>query len=77
MDRIRARGPTGHVVAVSVDGSTFVTTDGAAFAERTDQVLNMVDGSVGTLVGAVVFMQNEVGEQVRAYWLEPAPDDPE
>ncbi len=77
MDRIRARGPTGHVVAISVDGRTFVTADGGTFAERTDQVLHMGDGSVGTLVGAVVFMQNEVGEQVRAYWLEPAADAPE
>lgn len=54
-----------------------MTADGGTFAERTDQVLRMADGSIGTLVGAVVFMQNEAGEQVRAYWLEPAPDVPE
>jgi len=77
MDRIRDQGPSGRVVATSVDGSTFATAAGAAFAERVDQVFRMTDGSVGTLIGAVVFVQNELGEQVRAYWLESAPDTSE
>ena len=36
MDEIREQGPTGHVLATSVDGSTFVTAAGALFAERLD-----------------------------------------
>ena len=74
MDRLRAQGPTGRVVATSADGSTFATASGAAFAERIDDVFRMADGSVGRLIGAVVFVQNDSGEQVRAYWLEPALD---
>lgn len=77
MDRLRAQGPTGRVVATSVDGSTFATALGAAFAERVDEVFRMTDGSFGTLIGAVVFVQNEAGEQVPAYWLEPVPDTSE
>ena len=72
MDQLRARGPTGRVVATSADGCTFTTASGAAFAERMDDVLRMADGSVGRIIGAVVFVQNDLGEQVRAYWLEPA-----
>jgi len=77
MDQIRDRGPAGRVVATSDDGSTFTTTLGALFAERVDEVFRMADGSVGTLVGAFVFVQNEAGEQVPAYWLEPTPDTSE
>jgi hypothetical protein len=77
MDRIRAQRPTGRVVATSVDGNTFATAAGGAFAERVDEVFRMSDGSVGTLIGAVVFVQNEAGEQVPAYWLEPVPDSSE
>jgi hypothetical protein len=77
MDQIRAQGPTGRVVATSVDGNTFATAAGGAFAERVDEVFRMSDGSVGTLIGAVVFVQNEAGEQVPAYWLEPVPDSSE
>jgi hypothetical protein len=74
MDQLRARGPTGRIVATSADGRAFANASGAPFAERIDDVFRMADGSVGRLIGAVVFVQNEVGEQVRAYWLEPALD---
>ena len=75
MDQIRLYGPIGQVVATSLDGYTFSRTgDGTFFAERTDERIRMADGSLGTLIGAVVFVQNEVGEQVRAYWLESASD---
>jgi hypothetical protein len=78
MDQIRLYGPTGHVVATSFDGCTFRRTDdGTLFAERTDELIRMADGSLGTLIGAVVFVQNDVGEQVRAYWLESASDPTE
>jgi len=77
MDRIRAQGPTGRIVATSVDGSTYSTGAGDVFAERGDDRFRMADGSVGTLIGAVVFVQNEAGEQVPAYWLEPVPDPSE
>ena len=77
MDEIREQGPTGHVLATSVDGSTFLTAAGALFAERLDDVFRMADGSVGMLIGAVVFVQNQVGAQTPAYWLEPVPDTSE
>jgi hypothetical protein len=72
MDRLRAQGPTGRVGATSADGSSIATASRAAFGVRIDDFLRMADGSVGKLIGAVVFVQNEAGEQVRAYWLEPA-----
>jgi hypothetical protein len=74
MDQIRAEGPTGQVVATSIDGNTYATAAGDPFAARGDERFHMADGSVGTLIGAVVFVQNEAGEQVPAYWLEPVPD---
>ncbi len=74
MDLLRAHDPNGRVLATSSDGVTFVTADGTFFATRTDDVLRMANGSVGTLIGAVVFVQNDMGEQVRAYWLEAALD---
>ena len=61
-----AQGPAGPVVATSADGSTFATASGASFAERIDDVFCMADGSVGRPIGAVMFVQNEAGEQVRA-----------
>jgi hypothetical protein len=77
MDEIREKGPAGRVLATSLDGSTFVTPAGVAFAQRVDEVFRMADGSVGTLIGAVVFVQNEEGLQVAAYWLAPIPDSSE
>ena len=74
MDLLRVQDSNGRVLAMSSDGVTFSAADGTPFAERTDEVLRMADGSVGMLVGSVVFVQNDVGEQVRAYWLEPALD---
>jgi hypothetical protein len=74
MDLLRVQDPNGRVLAMSADGVTFSTAEGTLFATRTDDVLRMADGSVGTLIGAVVFVQNDMGEQVRAYWLEPALD---
>ena len=69
--------PNGRVLASSSDGVTFATPDGTFFAKRTDEVFRMADGSVGMLIGSVVFVQNDVGEQVRAYWLEPVLDTSE
>ncbi len=69
--------PNGRVLASSSDGATFATPDGIFFAKRIDEVFRMADGSVGTLIGSVVFVLNDVGEQVRAYWLEPVLDTSE
>jgi hypothetical protein len=74
MDQIRAEGPSGRVLATSRDGSTFVTPAGVVFAERVSDTFRMANGSLGTLIGAVVFVQNEVGKQVAAYWLVPVSD---
>ncbi len=77
MELLRVQDPNGRVLATSPDGVTFATSDGTFFATRSDEVFRMADGSVGTLIGAVVFVQNDVGEQVRAYWLEPSLDTSE
>ncbi len=74
MDVLRAQDPNGRVLATSSNGVTFANADGTYFATRTDEVLRMADGSIGTLIGAVVFVQDDLGEQVRAYWLEQALD---
>jgi hypothetical protein len=76
VDQLRNRGPTGQILATSVDGRTFSTDAGTFFAERVDDVLRMADGSVGTLIGAVVFVQDQAGAQVAGFWLESAPDAP-
>jgi hypothetical protein len=76
MDLIRSGGPAGGVVAVSADGTTFVTPEGVHFADRSDDVFRMADGSVGRRIGAVLFVQNEEGVQVPAFWLEAASPDP-
>lgn len=77
MDQLRHGGPTGRVLAASADGRTFATDAGAFFAKRVDGLFRMADDSVGTLVGSVVFVQNDEGVQIPAYWLGPAPATPE
>jgi hypothetical protein len=76
MDLIRSGGPAGGVVAVSRDGTTFATPEGVHFADRSDDVFRMADGSVGTRIGAVIFVQNEEGQQTPVFWLESASPDP-
>lgn len=70
MDRLRVHDPNGRVVATSLDGVSFNTADGTHFAKRVDDVFQMADGSMATLVGPVVFMPNSDGVQTRAFWLE-------
>jgi hypothetical protein len=56
---------------------TYSTDAGTFFAERVGDMFRMADGSVGTLIGAVVFVHDQAGMQVAGFWLEPAPGAPE
>jgi hypothetical protein len=75
MEQLRSHRPEGEVVAKSADGTNFVSvSDDTLFARRVGVVFRMADGSIGTLGGHVVFMQNAAGKQYPAFWLESVPD---
>jgi hypothetical protein len=71
MDQLRVYQPDGQVVATSIDGVDFIAvTGGNPFAKRIGDVFHMVDDSLGTLIGSVVFTQDPGGTQNPAFWLE-------
>jgi hypothetical protein len=71
MDQLRAHEPDGQVVASSVDGIDFTAvTDGSPFARRMGEVFRMTDGSLGVLIGSVVFTPGSDGGQNPSFWLE-------
>jgi hypothetical protein len=71
MEQLRVHEPEGQVVATSINGIDFTAiADGRPFAKRMGEVFRMADGSLGVLIGSVVFSQGPGGGQDPTYRLE-------
>jgi hypothetical protein len=72
MVQLRVHDTDGPVVATSSDGVSFVSTsDGSLFAtRRSDDVVEMADGSLGRVGGTVIFVTNTEGREQAGYWIE-------